>query len=110
MVLAFPAFSQPSTPMLSAVEPASGTIGDAFVATGNNLDDAAVTALFLTDGKNDIKVLITEQTATSIKFKLPPTAKQGRFALMVLTKGKDARYIEEPVKITVEVPAEKPTT
>jgi uncharacterized membrane protein len=62
-----------------------------------------VAALYLTDGKNDIKVPIIEQTATSIKFRIPPEAQPGRFALMVLTKGKEAKFIEEPVKITIEL-------
>jgi hypothetical protein len=29
---------------------------------------------------------------------------------MVLTKGKDAKYIEEPVKVTIEPPAGKTTS
>jgi hypothetical protein len=109
LAVAIPALAQPGTPMLTAVEPASGKVGDVFVVQGNNIDEAHVAALYLTDGKNDVKVLITERTATSIKFQVPPEAKAGRFALMVLTTGKDARYIEEPVKITLE-PADKPTT
>jgi len=61
-----------------------------------------VAGLYLTDGKVDIKVPIIEQTATSIKFRIPSEAKPGRLALMVLTKDKPPRLIEEPVKITVE--------
>jgi hypothetical protein len=112
LALAIPAYSQPGTPILTAVDPVSGAIGDDFTAQGDNLDVSSVAALYLTDGKNDVQVLISEQTLTSIKFQLPPEAKPGRFALMVLTKGtkgNDARYIEEPVKITIE-PAEKPIT
>ncbi len=59
-------------------------------------------ALYLTDGKTDVKVPIIEQTGTSIKFRIPSEAKPGRLALMVLTKDKPPRLIEEPVKITVE--------
>ncbi len=109
LLLAVPTHSQIGMPLLKAVQPASGTIGDVFVVHGDNLDPANVAALYLTDGKDDIKVLIAEQTATSITFRLTPDTKVGRFALMVLTKGKDARLIEEPVKVTVEEGA-KPTT
>jgi hypothetical protein len=109
LFLAVPAYSQAATPLMRAVDPLSGVVGDVFVVQGDNLDKANVADLYLTDGKNDIKIAMTEQSATSIKFKLPPAAKVGHFALMVLTVGKNARYIEQPVKITVE-PAAKPAT
>jgi len=77
---------------------------------GVNLGLENVAALYLTDGKADTKVVIAEQTVTSIKFQIPPEAKVGRFALMVLTKGKDSKFIEEPVKITVESEGTRPAT
>ncbi len=88
--------------MATSVEPGVGRVGDVLVIQGNNLDRANVAALYLTDGIVDIKVAIVEQTATSITFKIPPEAKPGRFALMVLTTGKTPKLIEEPVKLTVE--------
>jgi hypothetical protein len=94
--------SQAAMPMMRSVEPASGRVGDVLVVQGANLGQDNVAALYLTDGKTDIKVPIIEQTATSIKFRIPPEAKPGRFALMVLTKGKEPKLIEQPVKITVE--------
>ena len=45
---------------------------------------------------------VTEQTATAIKFKIPAKAAAGRLALMILTTGKDAKYIEQPVKVTID--------
>ena len=59
-------------------------------------------AVFLTDGKNDVMVEVTEQAPTSLKFKIPTKATAGRFALMLLTAGKDPKLIEQPVKLTVE--------
>jgi hypothetical protein len=110
--LAAPAFCQAeaNTPMMSTVAPDSGRIGDVLVVQGTNLGQDRVAELFLTDGKNDTKVAITEQTPTSIQFKIPPEAKAGRFALMVLTKGDKARYVEEPVKVTVEPLPVRPET
>jgi hypothetical protein len=105
-----PIYAQAAMPLLTAVEPASGSYGDVFTGTGQNLDQETVAALFLTDGKNDVKVVITEQTATSIKFHIPVGMPKGRFALMILTRGKDARFIEEPVKITIESPTPRPTS
>lgn len=88
-------------PRMSTVEPTSGKKGDVVAITGENLDKDNVAKVFLTDGKNDTPVEVTEQTATSIKFKIP-TAKPGRLALMVLTAGKEPKYIEQPVKVTIE--------
>ena len=97
-------FGQSTIPQMQTVDPASGKSGDVVAVTGDNLDQDTVAALYLTDGKEDVKVEITEQTATVIKFKIPANAKTGRLALMVLTKGKDPKLIEEPVKVLIEPP------
>lgn len=104
VALALPASSQSPAgmPLMRSVEPASGKLGDVLTVEGANLGQDTVAALYLTDGKADVKVPIVEQTATSIKFKIPPEAKPGRFALMVLTKDKEPRLIEQPVKVVVE--------
>ena len=102
---------QSTIPQMRKVDPASGRSGDVVAVTGDSLDQDTVAALYLTDGKEDVKVEITEQTATVIKFKIPANAKTGRLALMVLTKGKgkDPRLIEEPVKVLIEPPLPGPT-
>ena len=100
---------QSTMPQMQTVEPASGKTGDVLTVTGENLDQNTVAALYLTNGKEDFRVEITEQTATAIKFKIPSSAKSGRLALMVLTKGKDAKLIEEPVKVLIETPGVGPT-
>jgi hypothetical protein len=90
-------------PRMVSVDPSSGKKGDVIVITGENLDKTQVEKLFLTDGKNDTAVEVLEQTATTIKFKIPEKAATGlRLALMILTPGKDAKYIEQPVKIMIE--------
>jgi predicted secreted protein len=62
-----------------------------------------VAKLYLTDGKNDIACEMVDQTATTIKFKIPARAPKGaRLTVMVLTTGKDAKYIEQPVKIEID--------
>ena len=94
--------AQEAMPRMTTVEPPNGKAGDELTITGENLTKPGVTKLYLTDGKNDLEVPMTEQAATSIKFKIPATAKPGRFALMILTGGKEPKYIEQPVKITVE--------
>ena len=99
---------QSTIPQMQKVDPASGRSGDVVAVTGDNLDQDTVAALYLTDSKEDMKVEITEQTATVIKFKIPANAKTGRLALMVLTKGKDPKLIEEPVKVLIEPPLPGP--
>lgn len=103
----FAAYAQQPMPRMTSVDPMSGKKGDVIVITGENLQKELVSKVFLTDGKNDLQVEVTEQTATSIKFKIPAKA-NGRLTLMVLTVGKDAKYIEQPVKLTVEDSATAP--
>ncbi len=102
VVFAGGAQNQTSLPMITSVEPQSARVGDEVSARGEGLAADNVAGLYLTDGKTDIKVPILEETATTIRFRIPPQAKSGRFALMVLTKGKDPKLVEQPVKITVE--------
>ena len=100
---------QPTIPQMQKVDPASARSGDVVAVTGDSLDQDSVAALYLTDGKEDVKVEITEQTATVIKFKIPANAKTGRLVLMILTKGKDPKLIEGPVKVLIEPPLPGPT-
>ena len=81
----------------------SGKVGTDIVVTGENLGKALVAELYLTDGKNDIKLVLSEQTDTTLKTKIPASAKVGeRYKLMILTKGKEPKLIEQPVRFEVE--------
>ena len=95
------AFAQ-AVPRMTTVDPGTGKAGDELVVAGENLEKAQVAKLYLTDEKNDVPLDVTEQTATTIKFKIPAKATAGRFALMLLTTGKEPKLIEQPVKLTVE--------
>ncbi len=97
----FASYAQQAMPRMTSVDPVSGKKGDVIVITGENLQKELVSKVFLTDGKNDLQVEVTEQTPTSIKFKIPAKA-TGRLTLMVLTAGKEAKYIEQPVKLTID--------
>lgn len=97
------AFAQEGMPHMTSVDPATGKKGDVVVITGENLQKAQVEKVFLTDGKNDTPVEVTEQSATTIKFKIPDKVATGtRLSIMILTTGKDAKYIEQPVKVMIE--------
>jgi len=103
LLAAVAAYAQQGLPRMTSVDPLNGKKGDVIVITGENLDKDQVDKVFLTDGKNDTIVEVVEQSATTIKFKIPEKAASGsRLALMILTSGKDARYIEQPVKVTIE--------
>jgi hypothetical protein len=91
------------SPRITAVDPSNGKVGDVISITGENLQKEMVAKVYLTDGTNDTPVdVVTEQTATSIKFKIPAKAKPGRLALMFLTAGKAGQLMEQPFKITVD--------
>jgi len=102
LAVCYAASAQQAMPRLTGVDPDSGKAGDVITAAGEHLDKAAVAKLYLTDGKNDLVVEMTEQTASAIKFKIPAKAAPGRFSLMFLTTGKEPKLIEQPVKVTVE--------
>ena len=89
-------------PRMTSVEPAMAKGGEVVTAAGENLDKATVAEVYLTDGKTDVKVEITEQAATAIKVKIPDAVKPGRFSLMVMTATKPPRLIEQPVRVTVQ--------
>ena len=85
---------------ITSVEPLTAKAGDTVNAIGEEIDNANVDTLYLTDGTNDFKCQMVEQTATTIKFKVPDNMKAGRWAVMVHTKKN--QLIEQPVKLTVE--------
>jgi|SRR5215472_18289532 len=97
--------SLPTTVMLRAqtvslVDPATAKAGETVSAKGDGLDGSNVDQVYLTDGTNDFKCEVVEQTTTAIRFKVPGTMKPGRWAVMVHTK--KGQLIEQPVKLTVE--------
>ncbi|MBI5282070.1 MAG: hypothetical protein HY858_10340 [Candidatus Solibacter usitatus] len=95
--------AQDTIPRCTTVEPMSGKTGIDIVVTGENLDKEHVAKLYLTDGTNDIEMVIAEQTGATMKAKIPAKAKVGvRYKLMILTRGKEPKLIEQPVRFEVE--------
>src|SRR5258708_13808409 len=95
-------YAQQAMPRMTNVEPDNGKAGDILTVSGEHLDKGEVVELYLTDGKKDTKVQMTEQSPTAIKFKVPDKAGAGRFALMVLTGAKEPKLIEQPVKEAIK--------
>lgn len=87
---------------VNSVEPGNGKAGDVITVAGENLHKDTVAKVYLTDGKNDIIMEITDQAPTSIKCKIPAKMQAGRFSVMLLTAGKEPKLLVQPVKFTVE--------
>lgn len=100
-VLSLAMGAQSKTPRLATVTPETGKASAEYAAAGENLGKDAVKELYLTNGKDDIKLEIVAQKADSIQFKVPGNTKAARYTLMILTAdGK--QFMEQPVKLTIE--------
>jgi sporulation protein YlmC with PRC-barrel domain len=97
-------FGQGTAPRMLSVTPDEGRTEEVYTTTGENLGKAQVKDVFLTNGKDDIKMVIVSQTNESIQFKVPAGTKAGRYSLMVFTTD-EMQYIEQPVRLTIVVPA-----
>jgi len=96
-------FAQEVIPRFTTVEPMSGKVGTEILITGENIGKEYVVELYFTDGKNDFKTAMLEQTSTTIKCKIPPKVTVGeRYRLMLLTRGKEPKLIEQPVRVEIE--------
>jgi hypothetical protein len=94
--------AQSVMPQMKTVDPMTAKTGDVLTVVGEYLDKANVAEVYLTDGTHDYKAKVTEQSADTLKLIVPASAKPGRLAIMVLTRGKDPKLIEQPVKVTIE--------
>ena len=74
--------------------------GDTVNATCENVNKSTVADMYLTDGKDDIKIAVMEHTNDKVKFQVP-RIKPGRYHLAFLTANK-ASMIEQPVALTIE--------
>jgi hypothetical protein len=102
-----PSVSAQSFPRMTKAEPSYAMAGELVSVTGENLAKKDVSKVYLTDGKDDIELALTEQTGTEVKFKVPGSVTAKRFTLMILTPGPEPRLIEQPCKLTVETAEER---
>ena len=87
-----------NTPSFTTVDPVSGKVNDQITVTGENLGKTSISAVFLSDDKNDYKATIVEQSNTKIVMKVPQV-KPGSYNVSY-QKG-NSIYIQ-PVRFTVE--------
>jgi hypothetical protein len=101
LLLVAAAAAETKSARMATVTPETGKPAADYTVAGENLAKDTIKELFLTNGKDDIKVQIVSQKEEAIQFKVPATVKPGRYTLMILTAdGK--QFIEQPVKLTIE--------
>lgn len=92
---------QPTAAVIEKVTPAEAKTGDVVAITGAGLGEANIRAIYLTNGKSDFKMEVTEQNDTLIRFRVTKDAPSGNLRL-VFQDAKDGTMLEEPafVKVT----------
>ena len=87
-----------NSPQVTSLDPTSGKVNDTVTVAGTNLDKPGVSAVFLSDDKNDYKATVVEQTAEKIVIKVPQV-KPGGYNISVQVG--DKLFIK-PIKFTVQ--------
>ena len=87
------AVAQQTLPRMTTVEPPTGKVGDVLTVAGENLDKPAVTKLFLTDGKNDLEVEVTEQANRTSRSNSGSRRGQGRAVQLDDSHGRQGRQV-----------------
>ena len=83
---------------VTSVDPSSGKVNDTITLAGENLGKGSVSAVFLSDVKDDYKATIVDQSADKIVAKVPQV-KAGDYNVSIQVG--DKLYIK-PVKFKVE--------
>jgi|SRR5665213_709565 len=87
-----------NSPQVTAVDPALGKVNDTVTVSGSNVGKDAVSAVYLSDDKNDYKTTIVEQSSDKITMKVPQV-KAGSYNISLQVG--DKLFIK-PVKFKVE--------
>jgi translation initiation factor IF-2 len=98
MVFLAPLIFAQSTPQVTGVEPQSGKVNDSVTVSGQNLGKDAVSAVYLSDDKNDYRATVVQQTAEKIVMKIPQV-KPANYNVSIQVG--DKLFIK-PVRFTVE--------
>jgi hypothetical protein len=90
------------TPIMRTVEPRTAKAGDEVTVTGDNLGKDLVLEVYLTDRTNKVKVEVTQQNSTTVKFTVPAKIKPAKYWMMVLANFPEPLLIEQPAPIIIE--------
>jgi len=97
-VLLSPLVLAQSNPQVTGVDPTSGKVNDSVTVSGENLGKDSVSAVFLSDDKEDFKATIVDQSADKIVLKIPQV-KSGNYNISVQVGNK---ILIKPVRFTVQ--------
>jgi hypothetical protein len=100
LAFAFSLYAFQDLPRCTSIEPDTAKAGATVSVKGENLNKNSIAEVYLTDGKNDTKVMVSEQTDAEIKIQVPQLT-PGRYHLATLTANRQ-RMIDQPVVLTVE--------
>ena len=87
-----------SSPKITSVAPAAGKVNDSVTLTGENLGKDAVSAVFLSDDKDDYKATLVQQDSAKIVLKVPEV-KSGGYNISIQEGDK---ILILPVRFTVQ--------
>ncbi len=87
-----------NSPQVTSIDPASGKVNETATVAGENLDKPGVSAVYLSDEKNDYKAAVMEQSADKIVIKIPQV-KAGDYNVSIQVG--DKLFIK-PVKFKVQ--------
>ena len=87
-----------NSPTVTTVDPALGKVNDTVTVSGTNVGKDAVSAVYLSDDKNDYKATIVDQSNEKITMKVPQV-KAGSYNISLQVG--DKLFIK-PVKFTVQ--------
>jgi len=82
VVLLSPLIFAQSTPQITGVEPPSGKVNDTVTISGENLGKDAVSAVYLSDDKNDYRATVVDQSQAKIVVKVPQV-KSGNYNVSI---------------------------
>jgi hypothetical protein len=98
IVLLAPRLGAQASPHLTSVDPQSGSVNDTITLTGEHLEKTHVSAVFLSDEKEDHKAVVVSQAADKIVIKVP-SVKAGEYNISVQEGN---AILIEPVRFTVQ--------
>jgi hypothetical protein len=87
MVFLTPFVLAQGSPKVTSVDPATGKVNDTVSVIGENLGKGSVSAVFLSDDKNDSKASVVDQAAEKITIKIPQV-KAGSYNISIQTGDK----------------------
>jgi hypothetical protein len=87
-----------NSPKITGVAPATGKVNDSVTLTGENLGKDTVSAVFLSDDKDDYKAALVEQGSAKIILKVPQV-KSGAYNISIQEGDK---ILILPVHFTVQ--------